>query len=122
MGSMEFSRRVMGSIAAMFNDHQNYDFVVKVEDKEFKILKMIVGWQSEVFQRMFVVDMREKFENQLVISNFSAEVVEQMLRFCYTGSIDKTSSELVMKVYEIAHLYQMTILMNTCKILVLHFW
>ncbi|KAI6234882.1 hypothetical protein M3Y99_00751900 [Aphelenchoides fujianensis] len=107
--------RLLNGLAAVFNDGIHSDFVVQVGDVEFKVLKLIVGIHSEVFQRMFATNMREAEENRVEIKDFSPPAIEYLLRYCYTGALEELPSPMLVEVFRAAHCYQMAELVAVCK-------
>ncbi|KAI6233534.1 hypothetical protein M3Y99_00902700 [Aphelenchoides fujianensis] len=107
--------RLLNGLAAVFNDGIHSDFVVQVGSVEFKVLKLIVGIHSEVFQRMFATNMREAEENRVEIKDFSPQAIECLLRYCYTGTLQELSSSMLVEVFRAAHCYQMAELVAACK-------
>ncbi|CAG0902031.1 unnamed protein product [Cyprideis torosa] len=63
------------------------DITLLVEDRKFAVHKNILAAQSPVFGAMFQHDMMEKQTGEVKIADFSAEVIEELLRFMYTGNV-----------------------------------
>uniref|UniRef100_A0AC35FWK7 BTB domain-containing protein n=1 Tax=Panagrolaimus sp. PS1159 TaxID=55785 RepID=A0AC35FWK7_9BILA len=59
------------------------DFVFVVEEKKIKVHKCVLAVQSPVFARMFKSGMRETIENEVVIPDFTFEIVEKAIKLCY---------------------------------------
>ena len=80
----------------------------------FKAHKIILASQFPVFKKMLEVDMKEKQEGVITISDIDTEVVSEMLTFIYTGSapnINVWAKELL----NVANKYQFPRLMVMCK-------
>jgi Leucine-rich repeat (LRR) protein len=60
------------------------DFVIKVGSKEFPVHRNVLSVQSSVFAEIFEKDEQTK---EMIIQDLSAEVVEDFLRFLYTGEL-----------------------------------
>ncbi|KAI6220921.1 Speckle-type POZ protein-like protein [Aphelenchoides fujianensis] len=112
------TEKLLSGLAAIYGDGIHWDFVVTVDGVEIKILKSIVGIHSEVFERMFAADMREGNTNKVDIKNYSPQVINCLLRYCYTGTLedsDMMPSGMLAEVYRAAHCYQMAELVEECK-------
>lgn len=74
--------------------------------KEFKVHKIVLSVASPVFDRMLTSDFKECQESSMKIENFSAEAVECLLKWIYTGDLDSTeSSKVIAEVFELAVMY-----------------
>ena len=74
------------------------DVVLVAEEREFPAHRVILAQRSDVFEVMFDVDMTEKRNNRVMIDDFSADVVSELLTFIYTDSapnINKHAAELL---------------------------
>lgn len=80
--------------------------------KLFRVHKIVLTTQSPVLATLLKIDMKEKQLGQLKIDDFSAEVVEEMLQFLYTGEVkdEKNAMDLyaIAGKYEISHLKEET--------------
>jgi BTB/POZ domain len=81
--------------------------------KEFEVHKNIFGTQSSVFAATFMNEMKEK----MTIDDFTADVVEEMLQFFYSGQLKDNSN--AMDLFAIAAKYDVTTLKNACEKLIL---
>lgn len=90
------------------------DFTIIASGKEFKVHKNILSLESPVFLAMFECDLDEK-ANSSVSVDFDPHVLSCMLKFIYSGKLpENISSENSMDLYELAHMYQMDLLMRIC--------
>jgi BTB/POZ domain/Leucine rich repeat len=71
--------------------------------KEFKVHKIVLGFQSPVFAAIFDNVMEEAQSGKMTIKDFSANVVEGMLCYIYTGEIQDAKD--AMDLYAIAIKY-----------------
>ena len=74
-------------LAINFEDNNTSDVVIVVGDEKFYVHKAILMSRSSVFRAMFENDMKEKRENTVNIPNFDSKVIQEMLRFIYTGKV-----------------------------------
>lgn len=77
----------------LFERHKFSDVILCVGGKEFFVHKAILAARSPVFQAMFEHEMEEKRHNRVEITDMENEVLHEMLRFIYTGKIDKERLE-----------------------------
>lgn len=67
----------------LWNSGRFSDFVITVDLKEFRVHKSVLAFQSSFFSKIF--EKSEKTE--MKIENHDAEIVEDLLRFLYTGEV-----------------------------------
>lgn len=73
------------------------DAVIRCENKEFKVHRAILA-QSPVFKTMFEVDMKEKRDGVVNITDITPAVMSDLLSFFYTGTapnVKKLARELL---------------------------
>jgi BTB/POZ domain len=101
--------------AELLRQEKYSDASITVDDKKFNVHRFILSARSPVFSAMFENRMREKAQNQVKIENFSAEVVDDLLMFAYTGrspNVKKLARELL----EASEQYIMPDLKNLCEV------
>lgn len=64
------------------------DFVIKIENNEIPVHKVIVAAFSPVFLAMFNANMRETAENELVVEDSRFDIMKKVVEFMYSGKID----------------------------------
>lgn len=83
---------------------QYSDFTILTKGpKEFRVHKCVLAIQSSVFAAMFESNMEEQQTCKMTIPEFSAEAIEQFLKFLYTGSIQNVTN--AMEIFELAAKY-----------------
>lgn len=85
------------------------------ESKQFAVHKLALGIQSSVFASIFKNNM--KHSATMKIKGFSAETVEAMLHFIYTGEVQEECNAT--KLYEIAAKYKIDELKEVAEKMVL---
>jgi speckle-type POZ protein len=90
------------------------DFVIKVQGREFKVHKVVLGARSKVLERMFVGRMKENLTNVLTIDNFDEETVVEIIHYMYTGKVRRLR-ELAQDLFRAAHLYEIRGLKERCE-------
>ncbi|KAI6211560.1 Speckle-type POZ protein B isoform X2 [Aphelenchoides besseyi] len=81
--------------------------------RTFKVHKLVLCTQSDVFAAMFEHECKEKITNIFPINNVDVEVVEGMLRYLYTG-MAKNIYEIAIRLIVLADQYQVKALVNMC--------
>jgi hypothetical protein len=107
------------------NSERYSDFEIHCQGKVFKVNKLtfiksnlqnfqvstfILKVHSEIFVAALQPYTKEAQSNTLVITNFDAETVKQMLIYMYSGKVDNLD-EVVYSLFEIADYYQILTLM-----------
>ena len=90
------------------------DFKIVCQGHTYNVHKTILVARSDVFAAMLSMENEETKTNQMVIEDFDKDVVQQMVKFIYTGSHNKTetvSPELLLLVDK----YDLSDLVSHCK-------
>ena len=67
------------------------EVVIVVNGKQFYAHRNVLAASSPYFRAMFSCNMREQLENKpVILENITAEIMEELLNFIYTGSIKIT--------------------------------
>uniref|UniRef100_A0A1I8AJ66 Speckle-type POZ protein n=1 Tax=Steinernema glaseri TaxID=37863 RepID=A0A1I8AJ66_9BILA len=90
--------KLADDMATLFEQHPYSDCVLVAGSREFHVHKAILATRSPVFTAMFSHEMTESRTARVEISDFDAEVVNEMLRFIYTGNtpnLDQMADRLI---------------------------
>lgn len=72
------------------------DFSIKANDNQIlHTSKCILGARSPVFLAMLTNDMEETRTNQVNITDYDSKVLEELLRYIYTGLIENAQEVAV---------------------------
>ena len=71
----------------LFKSMQFSDIIFKVRGCEFPAHKSILSVRSEVFAAMLQHPMKEQSTNQIEIEDIEPDVLQELLRFIYTGRV-----------------------------------
>lgn len=85
--------RLSDDLRQLLESKKFYDVTLIVERREFLAHKAVLAARSPVFEAMFTHNMEEKKNNRVVITDIDEEVLEEMLRFIYTGRISNMIDE-----------------------------
>ncbi|XP_065085457.1 protein roadkill-like [Ochlerotatus camptorhynchus] len=79
-------------LGSLLHDEKYTDVIIVVGEQKIKAHKNILAVRSAVFAAMFDSDMEESAQNHVTITDLDYEVVEQMLRYMYTGEAPRLKS------------------------------
>ncbi|XP_035210580.1 speckle-type POZ protein B-like isoform X2 [Stegodyphus dumicola] len=79
-------------IGEMLESKRFTDLIIRVSGREFHVHKAVLAARSPVFAAMLEHDMEEKKQNKVDIIDMDPDVMEEMLRFIYTGKCIKLKS------------------------------
>lgn len=65
------------------------DFAIRIGTDEIRVHRAIIMTRSPVFQAMLEHEMKEKQQNFVVITDVKHEVMKEVVRFMYTGKVEK---------------------------------
>ena len=94
---------------AMLEEGLFSDVKIKMSTKTFNVHRVVLASHSDVFKRMFQINMREKQEGIVTISDIEPEVMTELLTYMYTGcapGLKTHAKELLLTAdkYNISHL------------------
>ena len=94
------------------------DLQIKCQDKTFDAHQVILSARSPVFKRMLESDMVEKNSRVVEIKQLNSNIVEEMLKFIYTGKCKVNDAnidpQIVKQLFEAANMYQLDSLKAFC--------
>lgn len=73
---------------ALLTEGRLADAVLVADGREWRVHKAILVARSPVFAAMFEHDMAESKSSRVTIGDVSADVLDQVLRYMYTGKVD----------------------------------
>ncbi|KAI1712988.1 BTB/POZ domain-containing protein [Ditylenchus destructor] len=102
----------------MWKSQQFTDCTLKVGEKSFPTHKCILSHWSEVFHNMFSLPLEESKNGIVEIEDFSADSVNAMLEYMYTGGVQykvMVNGNLVMELLALADKYAIFPLKDLCE-------
>ena len=96
------------------NSHEFCDIIISVQSRDFTVHKCVVAASSVFFQKMFLSKMKETYEAKATVSSVSAEIMENILDFIYTGKL-KVTDENVYELLCAADYLQIQNIKNICS-------
>uniref|UniRef100_A0A6G1SNG6 Protein roadkill n=1 Tax=Aceria tosichella TaxID=561515 RepID=A0A6G1SNG6_9ACAR len=77
--------RLPDDLEDIFRSQEFSDVTIYANGREFKAHKAILAARSPMFRGMFSHEMRETKFNRVEVTDVDSDVLEEMLRFIYTG-------------------------------------
>ena len=71
----------------LLDNPKHSDVIIRCGDKTFRCHKAILSMRCEVFDRMFESGMMETAGGEVTVTDVSAEMMEMLLEFIYTGEV-----------------------------------
>ncbi|XP_054164990.1 speckle-type POZ protein-like [Oppia nitens] len=87
--------------------------IVGKDKKVFYASKLLLSSNSEVFEKMFTTDCKEKITNEVVIDDIESNVFDQFLNYLYTGKCNKLD-EMTEELLYVADKYMVSSLKTIC--------
>ena len=106
--------KVINDLKLLFDSGNYSDSALKVGDDVFHVHKYILAARSPVFSAMFTHDMLENKQNQVEITDIEPEIMREILRFIYTGEVEKLE-EKAESLLLAADKYALTDLKDMCE-------
>ncbi|XP_033833071.1 kelch repeat and BTB domain-containing protein 3 [Periophthalmus magnuspinnatus] len=91
-----------------------FDFTINVQDQNFPCHRCVLAASSDFFRAMFEVDMRERGDGSVTLTDQSPAAVSTFLDFAYSGEALITDANVDM-IFQIASFLQITVLLKACS-------
>ena len=99
----------------LFNTEKLSDIKIKCNDRVIPAHRFILYEQSDVFARMLDAQMEEATTNEVIIDEIEGNVIFEMVRYIYTGSLeDDNLHVIVLDLLVAAEKYQLLNLKSRC--------
>ncbi|PAV63030.1 hypothetical protein WR25_09071 isoform A [Diploscapter pachys] len=82
---------VAQGLSTMYTDGKLADFTIIVKDRQFNTHKVVLAARSPVFAAMLEPHTEEAQKGRVTISDVDCDVMDEMLRFIYSGSCPRLS-------------------------------
>ncbi|PKU35655.1 kelch-like protein 6 [Limosa lapponica baueri] len=89
------------------------DVILCVDSREFSCHRVVLAAASNYFRAMFCNDLREKYEEKIILKGVDAETMNILLDYTYTSKMLITKQN-VQKVLEAASLFQFLRMVDAC--------
>ncbi|KAI6191202.1 Speckle-type POZ protein B [Aphelenchoides bicaudatus] len=101
------------NLLSAYTNNEDWDTLIKVDEKEFKVHRLILTSQSTVFKKMFSNKYKESELNEINIEDVKAPVMEEFIYWLYRGAIRKVS-DLIEDLFALANKYDVVELKVEC--------
>ncbi|XP_057207835.1 kelch repeat and BTB domain-containing protein 3 isoform X1 [Triplophysa rosa] len=91
-----------------------FDFSIRVQDETIPCHRCVLAACSDFFRAMFQLDMRERDDGSVTLSNLPAPAVHTFLDFAYSGEIE-IREDNVDVMFQLASFLQVSFLSRACS-------
>jgi speckle-type POZ protein len=112
----EKSTAFLQHFAQMLDSGDFSDVTLVCQGKTFRCHKVVLAGRSSVFRAMFQTPMRESLTSEVHFPDMSADVLEQMINFIYTGTLKTNVQALAFELFEAACEYDLDHLRQLSRI------
>ncbi|XP_043287595.1 BTB and MATH domain-containing protein 43-like [Venturia canescens] len=105
---------VIRSMKALYEKKTLSDVTFVIDDKELPAHKAVLAVRSEVFEAMFLSEMKEKDTSRVEIVDAKAEIFEEFLKYLYTGELNDLKNKVGEMLF-LADKYQVCKLKEMCE-------
>ncbi|XP_051535475.1 kelch repeat and BTB domain-containing protein 3 [Myxocyprinus asiaticus] len=91
-----------------------FDFSIRVQDDTLPCHRCVLAACSDFFRAMFELDMRERDDGTVTLSNLSAPAIRAFLDFAYSGEIEIREDNVDM-LFQLASYLQVGFLLRSCS-------
>ncbi len=107
---------LINDFRSLLFDSNSSDFTIVTQSERIPVHKLILQARSAVLKAMFESGMHETVTNEMIISEFSAEVVRAFVQFLYTDDCRSVVTNAnVISLFKISHIYEVIKLMHFCE-------
>lgn len=98
----------------LLDNKEHSDAVLTCGDSSFPVHKNILATRSDVFAAMFRHDMEEKNTGVVDIEDMDSSVLEQFVKYLYSGKVEEISVDKCIQLYQVADKYAVQSLKDFC--------
>ena len=100
----------------MFESAENSDITLKCGDDTISAHRCVLAARSEVFSAMFRHEMAEKSKGVVNIDDIKYDDLYKLLQYMYSCKLDGLTTELALRLYEVADKYAVETLKEECSL------
>ncbi|MGH0166550.1 UNVERIFIED_CONTAM: hypothetical protein FKN15_061269 [Acipenser sinensis] len=89
------------------------DCTLKVKDKKFPCHRLVLAACSPYFRAMFLSEMEESKQKEIVLEDVEPEVLGRILKYIYTSEIEITEQN-VQDIFSAANMFQVPSVFTVC--------
>ncbi|XP_057318544.1 TD and POZ domain-containing protein 1-like [Microplitis mediator] len=102
------------SIKELYETRKDYDFIITVENRKFKVHKIILIARCPVFSAIFAGAIKEGHKDDLSIADIKATAFSKMLEFIYTDQVTDVN-DVAIDLLDAAEKFQLKVLKQVCE-------
>ena len=108
--------QVTDQFTSLFTDEESSDVEISCGGQVFHCHKLILSTRSPVFKLMFQNNMKEKETKKVDIEGIIPEVLKEMLKFIYSGTLSSNDDQISpTDLLKAANQYQLDLLKKVCE-------
>ena len=107
--------QIIQQFETLFTDKELSDVEIKCSGQVFYCHQIILATRSPVFKAMFQTNMKEKETRTVSIEEIAPEVLGEMLKFIYTGTLSSNNQISYVDLMGAAEQYQLELLKEVCE-------
>ncbi|XP_059171541.1 uncharacterized protein LOC131952738 [Physella acuta] len=108
------SQTIVENTDNLLEENELLDYIVKVEDENFRCHRVILAASSHFFRALFRSNMKEEKEGCVTLSGMSAPTFQFILKSLYTGEVDLRSDNFI-EVWQAADQLQVDFIVQNCE-------
>ncbi|KAF4104511.1 kelch repeat and BTB domain-containing protein 3 isoform X1 [Onychostoma macrolepis] len=112
--SESHGQQVLGVLQGFRERGVLFDFSVRVQEETLPCHRCVLAACSDFFRAMFELDMRERDDGAVTLSNLSPQAVHTFLDFAYSGEIEIREDNVDM-LFQLASFLQVGFLSRACS-------
>ncbi|GBN68516.1 Speckle-type POZ protein [Araneus ventricosus] len=105
----------LDDLKEIYSDQFFTDVELKTKTKSFPAHKILLCARSPVFKAMMTNDMKEKKSNSIQVDDLEDDIVQQLLLFLYSDSLENLQWQSAIKLYYAADKYAVEKLKMICS-------
>lgn len=109
------SRELVEDLKSLLETEKFCDMTLCAGGKEFQVHRSILGARSPVFAAMFEHETVEKLQNRVNIEDVDSDVMQQLLRYIYSGCTDDVTPAVSLSLLAAADKYSLPKLKKMCS-------
>ena len=107
--------QVLEQFESLFTDREFSDVEIQCGGQVFYCHQAILATRSQVFKAMFQANMKEKETRTVSVEEIAPEVLGEMLKFIYTGTLSSNNQLSYVDLLGAAEQYQLELLKKVCE-------
>lgn len=104
---------LLDGLCELLENDKFVDCVLKIKDQVFPCHKLVLAASSPYFKAMFLSDLEESKNREVVLKDVAPHIMGMILRYIYTCDINLTEQN-VQDIFMAANMYQIPSIFNVC--------